>query len=410
MADIPKLETGQEYRYVTIHSRINSAMIRREQRNGKDVIIAPAKTMRDNEVLNRVMYPAEELRDSYRSLNRTFVPLEHPVDDQGRFMSANSPEGMEGHYIGAHSENVRRVPDGDGSGLNRIHADVVIYVDRAKKSPGGQRVLNALEKGEPISTSTGLYGIFETVAGNEDFDYVARFINFDHNAILLDTEPAASTDQGTGIFVNSNQDQLDVKRMVVNMDLETPAVEMNDGDTQPKEVTVNLEDKDAVTGLLNRLLAIFGKQTGAKNANNKTELVMDEETKKAFSATNERIEEVAKTVVNKDDLKEVVTEVVNEIVKPLAEEISAQAETRKNQHEVEKAKLVKRVVAANKLSEEAANATPIEVLRELAGNEEDGKADAVTGNGDQTKANDAKDDAEDFASALNKVGQTDGKE
>ena len=404
MADIPKLETGQEYRYVTIHSRINGAMIRREKRNGKDVIIAPAKTMRDNEVLNRVMYPAEELRDSYRSLNRTFVPLEHPVDDQGRFMSANSPEGMEGHYIGAHSENVRRVPDDDGSGLNRIHADIVIYVDRAKKSPGGQRVLNALEKGEPISTSTGLYGIFETVAGNEDFDYVARFINFDHNAILLDAEPAASTDQGTGIFVNSNQDQLDVKRMVVNMDLETPAVEMNDGDTQPKEVTVNLEDKDAVTGLLNRLLAIFGKQTGAKNANNKTELVMDEETKKAFSATNERIDDVAKSVVNKDDLKEVVTEVVNEIVKPLAEEISAQAETRKNQHEVEKAKLVKRVVAANKLSEEAANATPIEVLRELAGNEEAGDAAPVTGNGDGDTKTDPKQNAKDKAERYNKLG------
>src|SRR5690606_18819593 len=123
-----------------------------------------------------------------------------------QFVSALDPEGLNAGWIGAWNENVRR----EGG---RVFLDKVIDVARANESEGGRRVLEAINKGEPIHTSTGLLAHLEPIK-KANYKYVARDIDFDHDAILLDVAGAATPDDGVGIFVNSDGERQEVQ--VVN--------------------------------------------------------------------------------------------------------------------------------------------------------------------------------------------------
>ena len=58
-----------------IRTAVNSAKIRREKRNGRDVIIVPSATLPDNIIMNRIMYPADVIEAGYKTLERTPAPL-----------------------------------------------------------------------------------------------------------------------------------------------------------------------------------------------------------------------------------------------------------------------------------------------------------------------------------------------
>src|SRR5690606_31788859 len=105
--------------------------------------------------------------------------------------------------IGAWNENVRREN-------GKVYLDKIIDVEIANRSEGGKRVLEAIEKGKPIHTSTGLLANLEPVE-EDDVDAVARNIEFDHDAILLDFAGAATPEQGVGMFVNSSGEQEEVE-------------------------------------------------------------------------------------------------------------------------------------------------------------------------------------------------------
>ena len=187
---------------VNIRSTVNAAKIRKEKRNGRDVLIVPSATLPDDVVMNGILYPALEIEKSFKGLERTPAPLGHPQVN-GKFVSARDPEGINQGWIGAWNENVRRK---DG----RVFLDKVIDVERANQSEGGRAVLDAIDKGEPISTSTGLLCLLEAANGDVEHKFVARNIAFDHDAILLDEDPAASPDQGVGMMVNSAGQEIEV--------------------------------------------------------------------------------------------------------------------------------------------------------------------------------------------------------
>src|SRR5690606_39194565 len=71
------VERGRLVR-VNVRSVANTAAIRREKRNGRDVIIVPSATLPDNVVMNGILYPAEEIAKSFKGLERTPAPLGHP--------------------------------------------------------------------------------------------------------------------------------------------------------------------------------------------------------------------------------------------------------------------------------------------------------------------------------------------
>ena len=70
--------------------------------------------------------------------------------------------------------------------------------------------------GEPIHTSTGIFLYRDTQVGNaaKGYSWIARNMEFDHDAILLDGPGAATPDDGVGMMVNSLID--DAKPVAVN--------------------------------------------------------------------------------------------------------------------------------------------------------------------------------------------------
>src|SRR5690606_13959760 len=63
--------------------------------------------------------------------------------------------------------------------------------------------IDAINAGQPIHTSTGLLCQREPAPkGAEGYQWIARNMQFDHDAILLDEPGAATPEQGVGMMVN----------------------------------------------------------------------------------------------------------------------------------------------------------------------------------------------------------------
>lgn len=182
---------------VNIRAKVNAADIKREKRDGRDVIIVPSATLPDDIVMNGIMYPASEIEASYRSLNDTPAPFGHPTVN-GAFVSAKSPLGLNIGYFGAWNANARRE---DG----RVMIDKIVDVERANESAMGKRVIAAIDQGKPIHTSTGLLCELREATNTDLAEYEAFNMVFDHDAILLDEDGAATPEQGVGMMVNKAQ-------------------------------------------------------------------------------------------------------------------------------------------------------------------------------------------------------------
>lgn len=179
---------------VNMRSKVANSKIRRERNaDGRNVIIVPSATLPDNVVMNGGLYPAEEIEKSYMTLDNTPAPLGHPQIN-GQFVNASLPQAINSFYVGAYNTNVRRE---DG----KVYLDKVIDVEVAERTEGGRRLIDAINAGQPIHTSTGLVCDRENTKG-EGWEWVARNMLFDHDAILLDEEGAATPEQGVGMMVN----------------------------------------------------------------------------------------------------------------------------------------------------------------------------------------------------------------
>ena len=318
-----------------VHVRHNvSGKIKRVQREGRDTIILPSYAAKADTVLNNILYPKGELESSYAGLNRTPAPYGHPVLN-GNFAPAKDPEAMARTSIFAWNENARW--DGD-----RIALDVVIDEARAKESENGRKVLEAIANESPIATSTGLLCNLEAATG-KPYEGIARNIEWDHVAILLDEAPAIAPEQGVGIFVNSAKtgggeikvinssldDQLDQE---IEWAVESIARAME-----------RKEEREENRPLLERIKSAILEALGGEvrePANNRKDADMTD--KAQFDELSQRVNALTESTVTKDDL----TSALTEAMKPL---IDAQAEMKANADAKEKADreaLVNKVVEA----------------------------------------------------------------
>lgn len=356
---------------INITTVVNKKAIRKETRNGRDVIIVPSATLPDNIVMNDILYPAEEIEKSFMSLNRTPAPLGHPKVN-GEYLSARDPEGLNQGWIGAWNENVRREN-------GRVFLDKIIDVQRAGQSDEGRRVLNAIEKGEPIHTSTGLLCNLDS-AKDQKYKFIARNMEFDHDAILLDVSGAATPSDGVGIFVNAQGDTEKVD--VINSIYEQTE---NDLDWAVEQVARALEKRQK-TSLYERMKSALVEAFGSDPAESETNEEDKTMTKEELDGLTSKIDKLSESV---SKISEAVGTAVANSLKPLVDAHNAAAETAKAAEEAEKAELVGKVVKANMLDETAAKAAPLATLKALAANiKSDNKADILgTGFGKQAAAN-----------------------
>lgn len=194
---------------VNVRAKVNNAAIRKETRNGRAVIIVPSRTLPDDVVMNDGLYPAEEISNSYKGLERTHAPLGHPVLN-GTWVAAADPEAVANFGVGAWNENVRRE-----NGI--VHMDKVIDEQVANSTERGRELLRAIEANKPIHSSTGLR-LTKIIRNGKNskgkaYTWVANKMHFDHDAILLNEMGAATPDDGVGLLVNGEQTE------VMNVDL-----------------------------------------------------------------------------------------------------------------------------------------------------------------------------------------------
>ncbi len=192
-------------KHAHIVTRVNASQIKKETINGEDHYRIPSATLPDDCVMNGGLYSAAEIEASYKGLEGTPAPLGHPkVGNQ--FVPARSPHAINKHWIGAWNENVRR----EGG---RVLLDKVVNIRVANQTAEGRELIQAIEKQQPIHTSTGLELEIKVANGESKgkrYTWSAHNMQFDHDAILIGEPGAATPAEGVGMFVNAAGDEAEV--------------------------------------------------------------------------------------------------------------------------------------------------------------------------------------------------------
>ncbi|MDU2018765.1 MAG: DUF2213 domain-containing protein [Leclercia adecarboxylata] len=192
---------------------INASNISTTTINGQEhYVIRGAVPIVDDIVMNGGLYPAEEINNSYQTMERKLMPLGHPMVG-GKYVSANDPQAVNDYYAGAWAQNVSKAND-------KVVMDVYVNKSVADTKPDGKRLIQRLDdmitgnNAEPIHVSTGLLLNKEQKAGEskgKKHSWVAHNMQFDHIAILLDEPGAGTPEEGVGMFVNADGQEGEVE-------------------------------------------------------------------------------------------------------------------------------------------------------------------------------------------------------
>ena len=347
---------------VNIRTMANMASIRKERRNGRDKIVVPSATLPDGIVMNGISYPADEIEKGFMSLNNTYAPLGHPTIN-GMFVSASDPEGINIGWIGAHNENVRREN-------GRVLLDKVIDVARANESVGGRSVLEAIEKGTPIHTSTGLFCDLEA-STDDAYEFIARNMAFDHDAILLGEDGAATPDQGVGMMVNAKGEESQID--VINSVFEDFEREMDWAADMALRAAERLERVPVMDRIKSAIMEAVRGTAREPSANTGDADMTD---KAQFDALSAKVDALTES---QNGIGETIANAVTAAMKPLTDNL---AEMQANQTAKDKAELdgyVAKIVKANILDAESAAELTLNAARKLAANAKPGTAAALNG-------------------------------
>ena len=385
MPDATKPLSGQVR--VNIRTAINSASIRREKRNGREMIIVPSATLPDDVIMNNIKYPAAEIAKSFHTLERTFAPLGHPMLGNN-YVSAKEPEAVNSYYVGAWNENVRREN-------GRVFLDKIIDVEVAGRTDSGRAMLEAINKGDPIHTSTGIFLNVED-SGVSEYGYVAKDMYFDHDAILLGEEGAATPSQGVGMMVNKNGEQLhaivngkEVVAINSMLDCYDDSVEW-----AAKNLFDAIQARDKAgkaKGFVDKLMTMLGfsdsedstkQQASGLNNNGKEETSMPI-TDEQFKALSDKVDTLT---ANAESFTKDLGAAVAAAIKPVTDALETIQANSKAAEETERTALVAKVVANKLLDEDTAKTLAINALRQLAEKSAVGAAAPIVGGNFQPNA------------------------
>jgi len=177
----------------------------RVRHNGREYLVAPM-TLIVPGVLNgskgALYYPPDEIAKEHKSWNTIPLVVYHPVV-LGQHVSVNTPGVREKSEIGF-ARNAKIDPT-----TGKLQTQGWFDVERTRTVDN--RVLQALQAGQPIELSTGLYTTNEPASpsanhNGKPYQFVAKDYKPDHIAILPDQVGACSLQDGCGVF---NQETTD---------------------------------------------------------------------------------------------------------------------------------------------------------------------------------------------------------
>ncbi len=178
------------------------------------IVVEGAGSIIADTVMNGIYYPRDEVEKLAAATNGDIhAPSAHPVNSDGVFISAGSPQAIHQNYIGAISTNYRMSGD-------RLVRDIAINPEIANQSADGKEIIRRINAGEDTDTSTGLLLQLEEVSGigndGEPYEFIARNMELDHDALLLRERGAATTLQGVGMFANHSGDDFSIDEVTIN--------------------------------------------------------------------------------------------------------------------------------------------------------------------------------------------------
>lgn len=376
-----ELQPGRQYR-AHITRRVNKSMIseRKNPKTGNPEFVVRSVVAKDDSVLNGILYPKAELDLAMNTLEGIPAPFGHPKDKDGDFLPALDAAALNAFGFGAYNENPRR--EGD-----RIVVDKIIDIAKANESEMGQRVLEALKNGDPIHTSTGLLCHVSEGGRDDACRDVATDILFDHDAILLDEEGAATPEQGIGMLVNKALDKEGNRIGVFNS-----FDDLDEVLTEPQKVSLSHLFATAIKDF-------FVPERKPETNSNEVDMSDKDETKvddvpaeDPKAVVNEMTQETVNGMVEKA-MKKMMPDMMNEYMeKNMPDMMNRMMKDKEKAANADKhASLVEQVVAQNMLNEDTAKETPLAALEAMVANS--GFAAPIHGN---FKVNSKVDDFDDL--------------
>ena len=154
-------------------------------------------------VLNNIFYSADEIKSFVQAWNGVPVPVNHPINNAGNAVSANSPDVESTTNIGTFYNT--KFENG------KLKGEIWINIDKAKRLKYGY-IVEAFEKNEMMEISTGLYANIIKQVGiynGKSYKGVATEIRPDHLALLPNQKGACSIEDGCGALRVNEQDCCD---------------------------------------------------------------------------------------------------------------------------------------------------------------------------------------------------------
>lgn len=186
--------------YISLVSNL-VGLVRNETLEGRPYLAVPMVMIKEG-VLNGsdgpILYTSEELAKVPQVWNTKPVVVQHPTLN-GKSLSACDPDVLEKYRVGMILNT-----SWDGQ---RLKAEA--WLEPSRLEAVDSRVLNAVQKGEMMEVSTGLFSEIESKPGvfkGRHYKGVVRNLRPDHLAILPDSIGACSIADGAGLMRNSRKE------------------------------------------------------------------------------------------------------------------------------------------------------------------------------------------------------------
>lgn len=356
----------------------NTAKTKVTKADGKYKITGIPITV-DNATMNKIKYTAEENAKGMSTLNGMPMTLTHPSDEEGRNVSVFSPSGID-FYSG-------------GKITNTYNKDGVWYANsdidekKLRASEQGEYFANRLDNNLPIGVSTGLTFEANNESG-EGYDMIARNMEFDHLAMLHESEKPAGGDATVMRFNGEDVQAFNFEDIKPAEPESTESIITRALNAFAKKFSMGYNNTDLNTNheapIMDRteMLEALGLATNSQ--------VTDDELKTLLKT---KLAANASEVLDESAVTSIVEQAVNAAVKPLQDQLTANADKELNE-------VAEQVAALNKgLDAEDAKALGLTKAKAfLAANSAEYVADYAAPRSRASQINSSKADAEKWAS------------
>jgi hypothetical protein len=184
--------------------QVNNYQIREESLEGRKHIVVPVIMMKEgvhNGSHGPILHQEQELSKYTEAWNGIPVTIQHPANEEGANVSANSPEMLETSTVG----RVFHTHYNDG-----LRAEA--WLDVEKLQTVSPEAYGYIMQGKPLDVSVGVFSDTENTEGEWDGEtYESIAVNYrpDHLALLPGEKGACAWSDGCGVRNNQRGGKMD---------------------------------------------------------------------------------------------------------------------------------------------------------------------------------------------------------